>query len=328
MLYPFIAFTITLMVLLLLLNTSLSRLALDRPNHRSLHSSPIPRTGGLALMAGVLLIFVLSGLWQWVGLAGILVLLCIVDDVRGLSAKWRLLIHLLINAAFVVSMLDIDYVLPRLALILAITWMTNLYNFMDGSDGLAGGMTCFGFGTYGVAAYLSGDMFWAGVNAAIAASALAFLFFNFHPAKIFMGDTGSIPLGFLAGAIGGYGYMHNLWPIWLPVLVFAPFILDATVTLMKRIYSREKVWEAHRSHYYQRLVQMGWGHRRTAISEYSLMAVCAGSALALRNQPDMVIGMSLASILVTMTFFMYVIDRRWKSFNITEFRSNHSYDRR
>jgi UDP-N-acetylmuramyl pentapeptide phosphotransferase/UDP-N-acetylglucosamine-1-phosphate transferase len=99
------------------------------------------------------------------------------------------------------------------------------------------------------------------VCAGVAAAAAGFLCFNFHPARIFMGDVGSVPLGFTAGALGLVGWRSGAWPLWFPLLVFAPFILDATVTLLRRALRGEKVWQAHRSHYYQRMVQMGLGHR-------------------------------------------------------------------
>jgi UDP-N-acetylmuramyl pentapeptide phosphotransferase/UDP-N-acetylglucosamine-1-phosphate transferase len=95
-----------------------------------------------------------------------------------------------------------------------------------------------------------------------------------------MGDAGSILLGFLAGALGLLGIARGLWPVWFPVLVFSPFIADASVTLIRRLFRGERIWEAHRSHYYQRLVQLGWGHRRTALVEYLLMAIVATLAVA------------------------------------------------
>lgn len=167
------------------------------------------------------------------------------------------------------------------AVVLSLVWMTNLYNFMDGSDGLAGGMTVFGFGSYSAAAWFGGDISLSVTGAAIAAAALGFLRFNFPPARIFMGDAGSVPLGFAAGALGYQGWAQTLWPWWFPLLVFSPFIVDATVTLLRRGLRGERVWRAHREHYYQRLVRLGWGHRKTALAEYGLMLWVALSALAL-----------------------------------------------
>jgi UDP-N-acetylmuramyl pentapeptide phosphotransferase/UDP-N-acetylglucosamine-1-phosphate transferase len=118
---------------------------------------------------------------------------------------------------------------------------------------------------------------------------------NFPPAKIFLGDTGSTTLGFLAAACSLWGAKDGLFPFWVALLVFSPFIVDATVTLLRRLLRGEKVWEAHRSHYYQRLVLLGWGHRRTVLTEYALMLACAGSALlAVRLPPVGQISLAMA----------------------------------
>ena len=261
-----ISFTVSFFVLIGLLNTNLANVALDEPNHRSLHSALTPRTGGLAIMLGVLVAFaMLGGQWAWIGIAAGFMLVSLMDDVCGLQVRWRLVMQLLLCAGFVwFFMLMQPWWVLFLALP-ALIWMTNLYNFMDGSDGLAGGMTAFGFGAYAVASHMVGNLELTFMCGAIVVSSLAFLLFNFYPAKIFMGDAGSIPLGFLAGAIGMYGWQQGLWPMWFPVLVFSPFIVDATATLLKRLLRHEKVWQAHREHYYQRLVQMGWGHKKTPL---------------------------------------------------------------
>ena len=126
-----------------------------------------------------------------------------------------------------------------------------------------------------------------------------------------MGDSGSIPLGFLAGSIGVYGYFNALWPAWFPILVFSPFIIDATVTLIKRQVAGEKVWQAHRSHYYQRLVQMGWGHRKTAIAEYSLMLGVVVTAVSLLKQSVVITYLFLTLWAIAYLVIMRWIDKRW-----------------
>jgi UDP-N-acetylmuramyl pentapeptide phosphotransferase/UDP-N-acetylglucosamine-1-phosphate transferase len=193
---------------------------------------------------------------------------------------------------------------------LAVTWMLNLYNFMDGSDGMAGGMALIGFSCYGATAWVSGNEAFAIANFCIAAAAAAFLLFNFHPARIFMGDAGSIPLGFLAAALGMTGWMNGCWPMWFPVLVFSPFIVDASVTLIKRGLRGEKVWRAHREHYYQRLVRSGLGHRNTALIGYILMSASALSALwAARQHTSVQFGMVAAWIAVYL-IMLPLCDRR------------------
>jgi len=298
-----------------LLKGAMANAVLDHPNQRSLHIHPIPRTGGLALMAGAFAGWVaapLSSGWAMVLMLLFLLAVSFLDDMRGLSGIWRFLAHFLAAGMFVTV-----YLLPNLGFvgavtaILAIVWMTNLYNFMDGSDGLAGGMALFGFGFYGLVAWLQGDVAFAGLNWSVATASLAFLFFNFHPARIFMGDAGSIPLGFLAAAFGLWGWRAGYWPLWFPVFVFSPFILDASVTLAKRLLRGDRVWQAHREHYYQRLVQMGWGHRNTALTEYALMATASASATWMitqdgRTQLFFGIGWGLTYLLA-----MWLVDAKW-----------------
>jgi UDP-N-acetylmuramyl pentapeptide phosphotransferase/UDP-N-acetylglucosamine-1-phosphate transferase len=158
-------------------------------------------------------------------------------------------------------------------------WMTYLYNFMDGMDGLAGGMTVVGFARMGY-------LFWQGHQPVLfyiaiiqAFAALGFLMHNFPPARIFMGDVGSISTGFLAGCLIVLGGRERVFDLWVPLIVFSPFVLDATVTLLWRAVRFEKVWRAHREHYYQRIVLSGWSHRRTVLAEYAVMVLCGMLAI-------------------------------------------------
>jgi UDP-GlcNAc:undecaprenyl-phosphate/decaprenyl-phosphate GlcNAc-1-phosphate transferase len=312
---PIFAFVVTFGLINWMLSSGRVRLALDHPNARSLHKSPIPRTGGLAIISAALLAggFVAPHPASLFACAAGLTLVSFLDDARGLAVTWRLTAHLAIAIVFVWMNIS-GSALHLLGLfVLALVWMTNLYNFMDGSDGLAGGMTVIGFGSYAVAGCLSGDSALAWLTASIAASALAFLYFNFHPARIFLGDAGSVPLGFLAAAIGLLGWKQTGWPAWFPLLVFSPFIVDASVTLVRRLLRGEKVWQAHRSHYYQRLVRMGWGHRKTALAEYALMLTAGGSALWGTKQP-----FPAQMMLLGMWFAVYValgvaVDRSWRT---------------
>jgi len=147
------------------------------------------------------------------------------------------------------------------------------------ASGFAGGMAVIGFGTLAVLGWMGGDARYALLCASVAAAAAGFLWFNFPPARLFMGDVGSAALGFLAAGLLLWADRAGLFPLWVGLLVFSPFIVDATVTLLRRLLRGEKVWQAHRSHYYQRLVRMGWGHRRTVLWEYALMLLCAASAV-------------------------------------------------
>jgi UDP-N-acetylmuramyl pentapeptide phosphotransferase/UDP-N-acetylglucosamine-1-phosphate transferase len=263
----------------------------DIPNERSLHSIPTPRVGGLGLMAGALPIAFALGdasIRAAVACALVLAIVSLLDDLRGLPIAVRLPAHVV---AAGVSLLAIGapsgtnggmgMVEAGLALA-AIVWMTNLYNFMDGSDGLAGGMAIVGFGALSIAACEARAPGLALACAAIASASAGFLAHNFPPARVFLGDAGSIPLGLLASVLGVDGVARGAWPAWFPFLVFSPFIVDATLTLARRAVTREPIWKAHRTHAYQRLVLAGWAPRRLALVAYALMVGVAASALAAR----------------------------------------------
>ncbi|MDD2915769.1 MAG: glycosyltransferase family 4 protein [Gallionella sp.] len=315
---PLISMLATLALAFVLTTGKVGGIVHDIPNERSLHEKPVPRTGGIALMAGVLAGWSLLQYWPlWIVLPALgLFALSLLDDVRNLSPGVRLIGHFIAALVAVAGAgVSLAWFIPVL---LFVVWMTNLYNFMDGSDGLAGGMALFGFGCYGVGAWMGGNEAFALLNFSVAAAALGFLFLNFHPARIFMGDAGSIPLGFMAAVFGVWGWQTGYWPFWFPLLVFSPFIADATVTLLKRARRGERLSQAHRSHYYQRLVQMGWGHRNTALAEYALMLLAGASALwgiGMDNTAQGCLLLVWGMVYLAPTIW---IDRRWREYQFVE----------
>ncbi len=310
-----LAFGVSALVVRLLMTPAVAALFLDHPNERSMHARPVPRTGGLGIVAGVccaLAVFV-PGTAALSLAALTLAAVSLVDDWRGLPASVRLVAHLAVAAAFLMIAVP---GLPSVTLVLlglALGWMVNLYNFMDGLDGLAGGMGVAGFATYGAAAWFGADPVVAACSLAIAGGSLGFLLYNFPPARVFMGDVGSVPLGFLAAAVGVLGWDRGLWPIWFPVVVFAPFVIDASMTLLRRALRRERVWQAHRTHYYQRLVLMGWSQRRTILFEYGLMLVGAALGLLILRFGTPVQPLALGVLAIVYATAIFAIDRRWRA---------------
>ncbi|HDR9200589.1 TPA: glycosyltransferase family 4 protein [Burkholderia vietnamiensis] len=309
-------------ILWLLLRSGLAwSLATDVPNDRSLHTRPTPRAGGWGIVPVVcVLVWLASPSLRVVVLAAAaLALLSQIDDRRGLPARVRFTGHVAAVAAFLVAY---PAGLPWWMLVgigFLMVWLVNLYNFMDGADGLAGGMAVFGFGGYALVAltgpHPSADV--ALCAGAVAGAAGGFLVLNFHPARIFLGDAGSIALGFLAGAFGFYGWRNGVWPLWLPAQLFAPFIADATVTLLKRLLRGEKFWQAHREHYYQRMVRSGVGHARTAYFWYAIMGagiIAATWALRLPAHLQWSVVLAWYGVLAMLG---YVIDVRWRRFQTT-----------
>jgi UDP-N-acetylmuramyl pentapeptide phosphotransferase/UDP-N-acetylglucosamine-1-phosphate transferase len=313
-LYAFLAsFAATALAVRAVLGFLRRRSILDHPNERSSHSRPTPRGGGLAvtpvILVGWFLLggagFLLSG--QGVVMAGAAALLVLSwrDDRVSLPARLRILVHL---AAVLAGL----YALPakqmifqgwlpfwadRAAAAILWLWFLNLYNFMDGIDGITGIETlCIAGGLW----LLSPAQAQAGV---LAGASVGFLMWNWHPAKIFLGDSGSVPLGYLLGwlllRMAGDG-------LWAPALILpAYYLADATITISKRALRREKIWQAHRQHFYQRAVQAGSSHARV-----SVMILLADIALVEAAQlAEIDPGQGLATAAVATAAILYFLYR-------------------
>lgn len=261
----------------------MGQFALDLPNHRSMHDTPVPRTGGWALVAGFIVALVFSPVVLPASLLlGFALLLGIsaVDDLRHVPARLRFPVHMLAVALVLGA-------LPQpLAwwwyplLLLGGVWMINLYNFMDGIDGLAGSMTAFGFATLGLICAWRGYDSLAGLCALLVVGAAVFLRYNWPSASIFLGDAGSTSLGLAAVAIGLHGWQQGAFGLLVPIVVFAPFWVDASLTLLRRILAGKRWWEAHREHLYQRSA-MRVGVKKTLYWELSAMLATSLLALGL-----------------------------------------------
>ncbi|HKO08685.1 MAG TPA: glycosyl transferase [Alphaproteobacteria bacterium] len=271
------------------------RAILDHPTERSSHARPMPRGGGLALMGVLLPAWLLIALlvpgadggtvWP---LAAALVLAAVSwrDDLAALPVSLRLLVHI---AAIAVGMLAFRHTGPvfqglfplwldRLAAGFLWLWFLNLFNFMDGIDGIAGSETaCLGIGAAFVATLAGQGSALPLYGLTAAAAALGFLYWNWQPARIFMGDVGSVPLGYLLAwlllELAGRGF-------WAAALLLPLYYLaDASLTLLLRLLRGERIWRAHREHFYQRAVQGGLGHARVVTAVLLVNAVLLGLAL-------------------------------------------------
>ncbi len=273
---------------------------LDHPNDRSLHIVPVPRTGGVAFTIAIAIGLTVAQLTVglppdtvWIVAAATPVaIISLLDDWRDMPVRIRLAIHLASAVLLLVAGLGWTgpwlpgnsfippFWLQPLLMVLFIVWMINLYNFMDGMDGFAAGMALFGFGALATLGWLDGNLPYLVVNAIFCAGALGFLTGNFPPARIFLGDLGSALLGLLAAVMILWGTRAGLMGLWTGALAFSPFIVDATWTLFSRAARRERLWEAHRCHHYQRLILAGWSRRKVLGLAYLLMAAAGASAVA------------------------------------------------
>jgi UDP-N-acetylmuramyl pentapeptide phosphotransferase/UDP-N-acetylglucosamine-1-phosphate transferase len=250
--------------------------AIDKPNSRSMHSAPIPRGGGLAVLTPLLLVYAISlGDFMAANIVIGLLLVAIVsyiDDRRSLSSSLRLAVHVIAACVLVLPQGHSLYI--GIGLCLLTVWCINLYNFMDGIDGLAASMGFVGFLTIYFVNLHNGQAQLAPISSIVAFSCLGFLLFNFPPAKIFLGDVGSASLGYLMAVAIVLTPSGGLSDSWGPLLIFAPFLLDATFTIARRALSGEKFWTAHRSHLYQRLA-LRVGARRTLLAFTAIMILCS-----------------------------------------------------
>jgi len=302
---------------------------LDHPNRRSLHESATPRGGGLAIFVAVIIsgtiaaaLYGTSSDLLWLGIAALMIAgVSFLDDWLTINLGYRIAVHffaayLIIREGLALESLALPGVVwpfpepvATAFSLLFVVWMVNLYNFMDGMDGFAAGMAVMGFGSFVLLGWIADDTRFMVLNLIVAAAAGGFLVFNFPPAKIFMGDLGSSLLGFLAAAFALWAERDGLFPLWVSVLIFSPFIVDATITLLRRILRREKFWQAHKTHYYQRLVQLGWGHRRTVLFGYGVMLLSGVSAIVVVHSVTSVQWTVLVAWLLAYSLIMYFVYR-------------------
>lgn len=243
----------------------------DEPNERSNHSEPTLRGGGLGIIFAVTCFLTVADapgaiIWGFLGLAG----LSFWDDLKPLPASKRLLVQLALVTWAVLSTYNghvLEGFLPLWAekwlIIVAWLWFINLFNFMDGSDGLAGSEAlCICAGLLAMTAVVDLPPYATSFSLLIFGGVLGFMVWNWHPAKIFMGDVGSIPLGFILGfmlvSLAGEGY-------WAAAVILpAVFVADASYTLLTRGLRGKRITQAHSEHAYQRAIRGGLAHDHVA----------------------------------------------------------------
>ena len=311
---------------------ALAKNLLDIPNIRSSHTIPTPRGGGLAIVA----VLLLSGLVSLsLPQAPTQILACLLlatlafavlgwqDDKHDLPASIRFLVQLLIAALacgylFLLHVpewaLSLNTIIILFLSILWVAWMANLFNFMDGIDGISaveslilGATTSYWFA-------MSGATSIAIICIAVAGAAVGFLRWNWSPAKIFMGDVGSLALGAFFAIIAIIGTTGLKIPFLAFLILYSVYLADSSVTLLRRMINGEKWWQAHRSHYYQRAVQSGFSHSQVSLAVMMINIIFSVLAslliVGLVNAPT--------AIVVTMTILislMFLINSRFSRIN-------------
>lgn len=293
---------------------------IDHPGERHSHSVSTPRGGGIGLMlalvlATLLFSTMLDGIWTHALLPGMLVLSLLGwwDDHSSLSARFRFLVQLVVSITllwFVVVDGWNGHLVTLVVAGLFLLWMTNLYNFMDGSNGMVGAQGVFAGTILWWLYSSSGQAGMALVSAMVAAACLGFLPWNIGRAKVFMGDTGSIALGFSFGFLLIYGVAIGSFDLPVAMLVMLLFLTDASLTLFMRVIRGERWYNAHRQHLYQQLIASGWTHGSVLIlyQAINLMLVVPGIVVAV-NFPALAWVLTLVLVLTFGTGW-YLMTRR------------------
>ncbi len=326
-------------VLACLIRSKASALLLDKPNHRSMHTQSTPRIGGLVFIPISFLICAVTiaptNHWR----SGAIFLLAfalvfflgVLDDRLGLSARIRLIAQFIAGVlawlAIQLASQDFDMrpviaaplisgevkflpLIIAMFFVLMIVWSINLVNFMDGINGLVGGVSLAGIcclvwyipnGSIKTALY------------ALGGSLVAFIYFNAFAKKVFMGDAGSTSLGLILGALNTWGITVGYWDPLIAFVTFAPLLIDATLTLIGRILRGERFWEAHRSHIYQRLVsERSLSHLQVS-ALYSMATMSGCLLLTTVHLSPTLMRYSVAFVILFTYICIYYILNRWIS---------------
>jgi len=299
---------------------------IDRPGARRSHSSPVARGGGLALGISLVMtamMFAPAGalVLPFVCGAAIVSLIGWIDDHAPLSVGWRLGVQLLVAVGITFWLGPVESIsiagtavqatwLWTPMAVVAIIWLINLFNFMDGSDGLASSQGAVSFGLFALAFALAGESAGAWLAAVAAGASLGFLFWNRPPASIFLGDSGSLLLGWCAGAFALAGTLSDSFSVWVSLIIVSPFVIDATVTLCWRLARGERWYTPHADHAYQYLIRQGWSHGKLLQAWIVLngLLVVPATAIALwKPQADMGVAAVLTVILAGAWYVVHFV---------------------
>jgi UDP-N-acetylmuramyl pentapeptide phosphotransferase/UDP-N-acetylglucosamine-1-phosphate transferase len=315
----------------------------DRPGERSSHDRPVPKGAGAAVIGVLLAIWIALALMGFVprGILGISALALVLaavswrNDLKDMSITLRLLVQV---AAVIIALLGwpgrgmlfqglLPHWLDQILTAVAWVWFVNLFNFMDGADGMTGvNSVVIGLGVAAVGALTGfGPEGYLLLSITLAAAAGGFLPWNWYPARVFLGDVGSVPLGFIVAwlllELAGHGY-------WAPTLLLTLYYLtDATVTLVRRIITGEPFWRAHKTHFFQRALVRDGNHAAVVNLVLAGSVALVGAAVVAIWQP---VPALLAGAAITGTL-MTVLSRRgkeasreWRSPGAATLRDGHS----
>ena len=292
----------------------------DIPNDRSNHQRPVPRGGGIAVVGTVLAFLWVSGAPAVLMLSLlILVVISFMDDRAPLPAWVRFAVQV-VAVSVALSLVEIPWLavylpfgMDRVCMALVWLWCINLFNFMDGIDGISAMQwVCLGLGVYVLSSFAPATVAVPSalvLDAGLMAAALAgFIVWNWHPARVFLGDVGSVPLGFFMGYIllslvqAGHTAPAAILPAY--------YVVDATVTLLRRALQGKNILQPHSEHGYQRAVRAGWSHAQVVWCITGLNAVLIGLVLTVVLQPKWAIEAVAAAYGLSVLLWWYLYTRK------------------
>ena len=264
--------------------------ATDKPNQRKVHSKIMPRLGGLAIFISFLIgLAFLRPQDEHLGAiiigAFIIIIIGVMDDMMELSAKVKFLGQIAAALIVVLNGVQVDYInlpfgggleLGILSIPLTILWIvgvTNAINLIDGLDGLAAGVSTIALITISAMAVVKGDIFVLSIAIILIGSTLGFLKYNFHPAKIFMGDTGALFLGFMIAVLSLLGFKNvTMLSLIVPVIILGVPISDTFFAIIRRIVNKKPLSAPDKSHLHHCMLRLGYSHRQTVLIIYAMAA--------------------------------------------------------
>lgn len=300
----------------------------DIPNDRSSHTVTTPRGGGLSISLSLIvcLVFVMKThnnipdhLLLFTFCIMLISIIGIVDDLRGLSIKIRASLYVLISTVFISTVLNqniFESYYFIILLIILLSWFINMYNFMDGADAISS--------IQAIVCALPIAIIFSSINQnafavfcyGLTASSLGFVIWNWPQAKIFMGDVGSCVIGFVFGCLMIFTYLSNYFSLYIWFILLSFFIVDSSLTLVMRIIRREKWYKAHRSHSYQRVLQMGYSHKKLAIIFiiYALLIQWPASYIVYKMSD---VGVYITAVIyIFLMCVWYVVQKKYRQITI------------
>ncbi len=296
------------------------RSILDHPNERSSHVTPTPKGAGLVLIPILAIAWIILGhmsdllpVRETAGIAALALLLAAIswiDDLRHVSAMIRLAAHFIVAAIAVEMMPDnilfFHGLFPEktdaVAAVVLLVWFINAFNFMDGIDGISGTTSiAIGLGVIVVATMSSAYL--TPFAGALVGTTAAFLIWNWHPAKIFLGDVGSAPLGLL---IGWLLLSLDLNGLWAPALILPGYYMaDAGITVLKRMFRGKRIWEAHNEHFFQQAALSGLSHARVSGIIFIMNLTLVGGAYVAANGYPIEAIITCVILVLTLLYIFY-----------------------